>query len=406
MTDEKTPQTTYLKNYRTPDWLVDFVDITFDLYETHAFVHTRLNLRQNPVSKLAPVILFGEDLELMSLEFSGTPLPFKSDQYKITFSAPAKEFTLDIITRLKPQENTRLEGLYRSKGMFCTQCEAEGFRRITYYPDRPDVMARFRTTIQAEQARYPVLLSNGNRISSRTLPNKRHEVVWDDPFPKPSYLFALVAGNLYSTEDNYITSKNRKVQLSIYVEKDNLDKTFHAMASLKQAMRWDEERFGLEYDLDTYMIVAVNDFNMGAMENKGLNIFNSKYILASDKTATDQDYENIQGVIGHEYFHNWTGNRVTCRDWFQLSLKEGLTVFRDQEFTSDLNSRPVKRIQDIKLLRTAQFAEDAGPMSHPVRPESYIEISNFYTLTIYEKGAEIIRMLHTLLGEKTFQEGM
>jgi len=406
LNENKLPKTFYLRDYQIPDWLVDYVDITFNLYEDHVKVHSVLTMRQNPGGLNGPVILYGEDLEIASFSVSGKPLPTLPYEGKLVFEAPSDHFTLTIETLLKPQNNTQLEGLYRSGETFCTQCEAEGFRRITFYPDRPDIMARFKTTIRADKSLYPVLLSNGNRIASKELPDGRHEVIWEDPFRKPCYLFALVAGNLCAIKDTFVTAHNRNINLEIYVEQENIDKANHAMNSLKEAMRWDEKRFGLEYDLDTYMIVAVNDFNMGAMENKGLNIFNSKYVLASNETATDQDFENIQAVIGHEYFHNWTGNRVTCRDWFQLCLKEGLTVFRDQEFTSDLNSRPVKRIQDVKLLRTAQFIEDAGPMSHPIRPESYMEISNFYTLTVYEKGAEVVRMLHNLLGEKTFQEGM
>ncbi len=303
-----------------------------------------------------------------------------------------------------PQKNTALEGLYKSSGMFCTQCEAEGFRKITWYLDRPDVMSRFTTTIVADQQRYPVLLSNGNPLVQEQLEDGRHRVRWEDPFAKPAYLFALVAGDLRSIEDQFTTASGRDVALRIYVEAENVDKCDHAMVSLKNAMGWDEEHYGREYDLDIYMIVAVNDFNMGAMENKGLNIFNSKYVLARSDTATDSDFQGIEGVIAHEYFHNWTGNRITCRDWFQLSLKEGLTVFRDQEFSADMGSRGVKRIEDVRLLRAHQFAEDAGPMAHPVRPDSYMEINNFYTLTIYEKGAEVVRMQHNLLGAEDYRK--
>jgi aminopeptidase N len=308
--------------------------------------------------------------------------------------------------RIEPEKNTHLSGLYKSSGNFCTQCEAMGFRRITYFLDRPDVMARYTTRITAEKKRYPVLLGNGNRVETGDLPGGRHFAVWKDPFPKPSYLFALVAGDLRSHTGTFTTKSGRKVALEIWVEPQNKDKCAHALKSLQDSMKWDEERFGREYDLDIYMVVAVNDFNMGAMENKGLNIFNSKYVLASPATATDDDYEGIQGVIGHEYFHNWTGNRVTCRDWFQLTLKEGLTVFRDQQFTADMTSAPVKRITDVKTVRLGQFPEDAGPMAHPIRPESYISMDNFYTSTVYRKGAEVIRAMHTLAGEAGFRKGM
>jgi aminopeptidase N len=326
------------------------------------------------------------------------------DYFKLV-SAP-DVFNLEITSVLKPQENTSLEGLYASGDIFCTQCEAQGFRKITPFPDRPDVMAVYSCTIIADKTRYPVLLSNGNPVKTGDLDNNRHYVRWEDPFKKPSYLFALVAGDLEHIHDQFITRSGRTVDLKIYSEQENIDKCGHAMTSLKQAMRWDEDRFGLEYDLDLYQIVAINDFNAGAMENKGLNIFNSKYVLANPQSATDEDFMNIQGVIGHEYFHNWTGNRVTLKNWFQLSLKEGLTVFRDQEFSSDLNSRGVKRISSVRNLRAAQFPEDAGPMTHPVRPESYIKMDNFYTTTVYEKGAELVRMMHQLLGEKKFRHAI
>ncbi len=315
-------------------------------------------------------------------------------------------FTLEVMTVLRPQDNTALEGLYRSAGMFCTQCEAEGFRAITYFPDRPDVLTLFTTTIVADQKRYPVLLSNGNLQARGELPDGRHFATWHDPFKKPSYLFALVAGDLVCIEDSFTTCSGRNVALQIYVHEQNRGKCDHAMRSLKKAMRWDEQVYGREYDLDSYMIVAVDDFNMGAMENKGLNVFNSCYVLASPETATDDDYHAIEEVIGHEYFHNWSGNRVTCRDWFQLSLKEGLTVFRDQEFSADMQSRGVKRIEDVRNLRSSQFAEDGGPMAHPVRPDSYMEINNFYTATVYSKGAELVRMQHTMLGAARFRRGM
>ncbi len=316
------------------------------------------------------------------------------------------EGELSIRTRIQPQDNTTLEGLYKSNELFCTQCEAEGFRHITYFLDRPDVLSRYTTTIEGDQQTYPTLLSNGNPIDSGSLSDGRHYVTWEDPFPKPSYLFALVAGNLECLEDSFQTVSGKQVALRIYTEHGYKEQCHHAMESLKKAMRWDEERFGLEYDLEIYMIVAVQDFNFGAMENKGLNIFNARYILSRFDTATDEDFENIESVVAHEYFHNYTGNRVTCRDWFQLSLKEGLTVFRDQEFTSDLNSRPVKRIQDVRFLRDYQFPEDAGPTAHPVRPESFLEINNFYTVTVYEKGSELIRMLQTLIGREAFTQGV
>ncbi|MCP4042707.1 MAG: aminopeptidase N [Gammaproteobacteria bacterium] len=408
---QDTPTTIYLKNYTPPAYLLDAVELRFELNEEYTTVAATLKVRRNPdtVEKNPPLILEGQEVVLESLILNDEELSenrYRVEAERLVIENVPAAFTLNTKTRIKPQENTSLEGLYRSNGMFCTQCEAEGFRRITYFPDRPDVMTGFTTTIVADQRRYPVLLSNGNPIASGELANHRHWVRWEDPFPKPSYLFALVAGDLVEIEDHFITASGRNVALRIFVEPANADKCDHAMRSLKQAMAWDEQTFGLEYDLDIYMIVAVGHFNMGAMENKGLNIFNSKYVLARPDTATDMDYQYIQGVIGHEYFHNWTGNRVTCRDWFQLSLKEGLTVFRDQEFSAAMTSRAVKRINDVRYLRTAQFAEDSGPMAHPVRPDSYIEINNFYTLTVYEKGAEVIRMLHTLLGKENFRRGM
>ena len=321
------------------------------------------------------------------------------------FDVPEK-FTLEVETFIKPQENFSLEGLYKSSGNYCTQCEAEGFRKITYFLDRPDVMALFTTTIIADKEKYPVLLSNGNPVDAGDLDDGRHWAKWHDPFKKPSYLFALVAGDLAYIEDHYTTISGRDVLCRIYVQHHNIDQCDHAMASLKKSMKWDEDTYGREYDLDVYNIVAVDDFNMGAMENKGLNVFNSKYVLAKQDTATDTDFIGIEGVIGHEYFHNWSGNRVTCRDWFQLTLKEGLTVFRDQQFTADMNAEAPKRIDDVNILRTAQFAEDAGPMSHPIQPDAYQEINNFYTVTVYNKGAEVIRMIHTLLGKEKFRQGM
>ncbi|TWJ19774.1 aminopeptidase N [Geobacter argillaceus] len=408
---ESTHPTIHRTDYTSPNYLVDTVDLRFELGEETTLVTARLAMRanHNPTAGPGPLVLDGRRLVLKSLSLDGSPL--LPDRYLLTadgLTVPvvADAFTLEIVTELRPQENTFLEGLYRSAGMFCTQCEAEGFRTITFYPDRPDVLAVFTTTIEADSDRYPVLLSNGNLTGSGTLPGNRHFATWHDPFPKPSYLFALVAGDLASCEGQFTTCSGREVALRLYVHPQNLHKCDHPLRSLQKAMRWDEETFGREYDLDIYMIVAVDDFNMGAMENKGLNIFNSRYVLASPETATDDDYQAIEEVIGHEYFHNWSGNRVTCRDWFQLSLKEGLTIFRDQEFTADMESRGVKRINDVRYLRTIQFAEDSGPLAHPVRPDSYMEINNFYTATVYNKGAEIIRMLRTLLGPERFRQGM
>jgi aminopeptidase N len=369
-----------------------------------------LALRKNPAGPDQAILLDGEKLELRSVKLNGkalTPHEYAVSESQLSVPAPAKgEIHLEIVTRIKPQENLTLEGLYKSGGMFCTQCEAQGFRRITYYPDRPDVMAVFTTTIIADKARYPVLLSNGNLVEKKDLDDGQHCAKWNDPFKKPAYLYAVVAGDLGRTEDHFTTRSGRRVKLEIYTDKGNEDRTAHAMASLKKSMKWDEDTFGLEYDLDIFMIVAVNDFNFGAMENKGLNIFNSNYVLANPTTATDVDYENIEGVVAHEYFHNWTGNRITCRDWFQLSLKEGLTVYRDQEFSSDMGSRAVCRVDNVNRLRIFQFAEDAGPMAHPIRPSSYIEINNFYTATVYEKGSEVIRMIATILGKDGFRKGM
>jgi aminopeptidase N len=406
----RTPKTTYLKDYTPPAYRIPTVDLRFELGEDHATVHSRLRVvRAGAIPAGTPLILDGQHLELVALELDGIPLA--ADRYQVaadrlTLSDPPESFELAVVTRIRPQDNTALQGLYQSSGNFCTQCEAEGFRRITYFLDRPDVMAVFTTTLVADKARYPVLLSNGNPVAGGELADGRHWATWHDPFPKPCYLFALVAGHLRHIEDAFTTRSGHQVTLRIYVEPDNIDQCEHAMHSLKQAMTWDEERFGLEYDLDLYQIVAVGDFNMGAMENKGLNVFNTKYVLAKPETATDADYQGILGVIGHEYFHNWTGNRVTCRDWFQLSLKEGLTVFRDQEFSSDLGSRGVKRIEDVRILRSSQFPQDSGPMAHPVRPDSYIEVNNFYTVTVYNKGAEVIRMMQTLLGRDGFRRGM
>jgi aminopeptidase N len=405
-----TAQPIRLKDYRPPGWLVDTVHLDVSLHQAESRVRATLTLRPNPDSPAGPLVLDGDGLSLASLALDGADLG--PDSYLVTPDQltipqpPNKPFTLEIETVVDPSANTQLSGLYRSSGTYCTQCEAEGFRRITYFPDRPDVMAVYTTRIEADKEEAPVLLANGNLVESGDLPDGRHYAVWHDPHPKPSYLFALVGGDLASVEDTFRTMSGRDVKLRIYVEHGKEDRCGYAMDSLKRAMRWDEEAFGREYDLDVFMIVAVSDFNMGAMENKGLNIFNDKYVLATPATATDADYAHIEAVIAHEYFHNWTGNRITCRDWFQLCLKEGLTVYRDQEFSADMRSRPVKRIADVRLLRAAQFVEDAGPLAHPVRPETYKEINNFYTATVYEKGAEIVRMVHTLIGPDRFRAGM
>ncbi|RTZ71341.1 MAG: aminopeptidase N [Gammaproteobacteria bacterium] len=408
MFKESSPRTVYLKEYRPPPWTIDTADLLFDLREQGTRVISRLTLERNPAypGEARELLLHGEELTPVWLRLDGSELHgdrYRIDEEGLTLFDPPDRFVLESEVEIAPETNTRLEGLYRSGGMFCTQCEAEGFRRITWYLDRPDVMARFNVRIEADRQKYPVLLSNGNPEETGELPEGRHYAVWDDPFPKPSYLFALVAGDLKHVEERFTTLSGREVRLRIHVEPENIDRCGHAMRSLVHAMRWDEERFGREYDLDVFNIVAVNDFNMGAMENKGLNIFNSKYVLARPDTATDADYQGIEAVVAHEYFHNWTGNRITCRDWFQLSLKEGFTVYRDQEFSADMGSRGVKRIDDVRLLRAHQFAEDAGPMAHPVRPDHYMEINNFYTVTVYEKGAEVVRMQAELLGPETFR---
>ena len=403
-------QTTYLKDYCPPSYLVERMDLHFDLAPMATRVECLSTVRRdNAADSTAPLVLRGEELQLLELQLDGqvvAPEHYVLDSDSLTMTNLPAQFVLRIVTEINPAANSALNGLYLSSGNFCTQCEPEGFRRITYAQDRPDVMSLYSTTIVADAAQFPVLLSNGNLVESRQLTDGRHLARWEDPFPKPSYLFALVAGKLVVKEDFFTTCSGREVLLQIYVEARNQDKTAHAMHSLKKAMTWDEQRFGFEYDLDRYMIVAVDDFNMGAMENKGLNVFNSKYVLASPDTATDDDYLGIEGVIGHEYFHNWTGNRITCRDWFQISLKEGLTVFRDQEFSADMNSAAVKRIEEVRLLQSHQFAEDSGPLSHPIRPDSYVEINNFYTMTVYNKGAEVIRMLQTILGREKFMAGM
>ena len=409
---DATPQTVYLKDYTPPEYLISTVDLRFELDETQTQVYAELSLQRNPASPVsgAGLTLVGENLELISLaineqRLSATDYTLTPESLTLHNVPQDQPFTLSIHNQIDPKANTALEGLYLSNDMLCTQCEAQGFRKITWFLDRPDVMSRFTTTLIADRNKYPILLSNGNKVAQGKLCDKRHWVRWEDPFAKPCYLFALVAGQLEKVEDFFITASGRRVTLQIFVEQHNVDKCEHAIQSLKNAMRWDEQTYGLEYDLDLYMIVAVDHFNMGAMENKGLNVFNTKFVLARPDTATDSDYEHIEGVIGHEYFHNWSGNRVTCRDWFQLSLKEGFTVFRDQQFSGDQTSPAVKRIEDVNALRTRQFAEDAGPLAHPVRPEAYIEINNFYTLTVYEKGAEVVRMLHTLLGAEGFRKG-
>ncbi|HDL5698917.1 TPA: aminopeptidase N [Mannheimia haemolytica] len=403
------PKAKLRKDYRAPDFTITDIYLDFQLDPDRTFVTSKLTVvRKNP--EATTLRLDGHSFDFLSLKYNGVPFSaFQKDDESLTLNladVTAEQFELEIETALNPAQNTSLQGLYKSGDGLCTQCEAEGFRQITYMLDRPDVLAKYTTKITASKSKYPFLLSNGNRIAQGELHDGRHWVEWQDPFFKPSYLFALVAGDFDLLQDKFITKSGREVTLEIYVDRGNLDRAPWAMESLKRSMKWDEERFGLEYDLDIYMIVAVDFFNMGAMENKGLNIFNSKFVLAKPETATDTDYLDIEAVIAHEYFHNWTGNRITCRDWFQLSLKEGLTVFRDQEFTSDLWSRSAKRIEDVRLLRTVQFAEDASPMAHPIRPEKVIEMNNFYTVTVYEKGAEIIRMIHTLLGEEKFQQGM
>ena len=406
------PTTVYRHDYQPPAYWIDTVELEFDLDPNDTLVTAKIAVRRNESAGSQPpgtLELVGEQVALQSVAVDGVAL--SEDQYKVTdqlltlVDLPEK-CVIETRVVISPITNKALSGLYQTSGNYCTQCEAMGFRRITYFLDRPDVMSTYRVTVRGDKEACPVMLSNGNRIAARDLDDGRHEVVWEDPFPKPSYLFALVAGKLVCQSGAFTTCSGREVALEIWVEPQNIDKCEHAVVSLQKSMKWDEEVFGLEYDLDIYMIVAVNDFNMGAMENKGLNVFNSKYVLASQETATDEDYMLIEAVIGHEYFHNWTGNRVTCRDWFQLTLKEGLTVFRDQQFTGDQTSHAVKRIDDVAGLRARQFAEDSGPMAHPIRPESYISMDNFYTATVYRKGAEIIRMYHTLLGAEGFRRGM
>ncbi len=408
MRDDK-PETVYLKDYRPPAYLINRTELHFELYEDFAIVNSRLHLlRDGSVANNASLELHGQELELLSIAVDGcelTPAEYLVSADSLLIHSVPAQCVVACRTRIRPQDNTSLSGLYKSRQLFCTQCEAEGFRKITYYLDRPDVMSVFTVTVEAERERYPVLLSNGNLNDVRELVDGRHRAVWHDPFPKPAYLFALVAGDLSHIQDSFTTTSGRQVTLRIYVEEKDLDKCGHAMRSLQQAMRWDENVYGREYDLEIFNIVAVDDFNMGAMENKSLNIFNTSCVLCSPDITTDMGFQRVQAIVAHEYFHNWSGNRVTCRDWFQLSLKEGFTVFRDSQFSADMGSPTVKRVEDVTVLRTAQFAEDAGPMAHPVRPESFMEINNFYTLTVYEKGAEIVRMIHTLLGAEHFRLG-
>ena len=398
-----------LSDYRPPDFAIETVALDIDLDPEHTRVTSRLSIR--PTRQGAPLVLDGDELTLVSISIDGEPLAveaFEATPQRLAIKSPPEApFTLEVVTTVNPSANTKLMGLYRSSGNYCTQCEAEGFRRITYFLDRPDVLAVYTTRIEAPKGSAPVLLANGNRVDGGDVAGTdRHFAVWHDPFPKPSYLFAMVAGDLGRVEDSFTTMSGRNVVLHIYCEHGKEPRCLYAMDALKRSMRWDETAFGSEYDLDIFMVVAVSDFNMGAMENKGLNIFNDKYVLADPDTATDADYAGIETVIAHEYFHNWTGDRITCRDWFQLCLKEGLTVFRDQEFSSDMRSRGVKRIADVRTLLARQFPEDAGPLAHPVRPEIYNEINNFYTATVYDKGAEVVRMLKTVLGADGFRAGM
>ena len=406
--DAPPPQTIRLADYQAPDYRIEHVDLAFFLDPKRTIVKSRLEIRRAPNAKPdAPLTLDGENIELLKIAIDEdrlAPDAYRLTDKSLTILSPPKEFALDLETACAPEANTSLSGLYLSNGMFCTQCEAEGFRRITYFIDRPDCLAKFTVRIEADEIAYPILLSNGNKLAEGALPGGRHFAQWADPHPKPSYLFALVGGDLVAAEDEFVTRSGRKVALKVYVQAANVDKCGYTLDSLKRAMKWDEDVFGREYDLDTFMIVAVDHFNFGAMENKGLNIFNSAYVLASPETATDADYEAIESIVAHEYFHNWSGNRVTCRDWFQLCLKEGFTVFRDQEFSADMRSRAVQRIKDVRRLWAQQFPEDSGPLAHPVRPESYISIDNFYTATVYEKGAELCRMMKTILGSDRFRK--
>lgn len=398
-----------LRDYRVPDFLIDSTSLLVQLYEDHSIVKAALELRRNPEAgkPASSLVLDGRQLELLEVKLDGTVLDgdhYEVGERQLSVQGVPDRFLLETTVRIHPEQNTSLEGLYKSRVMFCTQCEAEGFRKITWYLDRPDVLSSFTTRIEADRELYPVLLSNGNLLDSGELPEGRHFAAWHDPFLKPCYLFALVAGKLEAVKDTFTTASGREVDLQIWVEAKDLDKCDFAMGALKRAMTWDEEVYGREYDLDIFMIVAVDDFNMGAMENKGLNIFNSSCVLANPAVTTDLAFQRIESIVAHEYFHNWSGNRVTCRDWFQLSLKEGFTVYRDTEFSADMGSRAVNRIENVGFLRTVQFAEDAGPMAHPVRPDSYMEIANFYTVTIYEKGAEVVRMMAELLGPERFRQ--
>ncbi|MCZ6642293.1 MAG: aminopeptidase N [Gammaproteobacteria bacterium] len=408
MRKDADPKAIFLENYQPPTYQTLEIRLSFDIHDGSTVVRSVLTLARDSLAPVdAPLVLDGEDLELVSVHLDGEALSgneYQVDDASLTIFSLPQACEVSLVTRIKPEENTALEGLYKSRTMYCTQCEAQGFRKITYHQDRPDVLTRYTTSITADADRYPILLSNGNLVADNTEDGRR-TVTWEDPFPKPSYLFALVAGDLGVITDTFTTMSGRSVELKIYSEQHNISQCGYAMDVLKRSMAWDEQVFGREYDLDIFMIVAVEDFNMGAMENKGLNIFNTSCVLASPDTATDLAYLRVEGVVAHEYFHNWSGNRVTCRDWFQLSLKEGFTVFRDSEFSSDMNSRTVKRIEDVSFLRAVQFAEDSGPMAHPVRPASYIEISNFYTTTVYEKGAEVVRMIQTLLGPERFRAG-
>lgn len=402
----------YLKDYRQSDYLIDDIDLEFDIYEEKTIVTTVINFFKNPETQSNEFHLNGQELEIKSLDINGkilTNSDYRYDNDKLfihDIESFGERFKFKSVVSIDPQSNTALEGLYKSGNIYCTQNEPEGFRRITFYLDRPDVMAKFTTKIIADKTLYPTLLANGNCIERGDIEEDRHFCTWKDPFKKPAYLFAIVAGDLGSIKDKFKTMSGREIDLEIYCDRGNENRCYFAMESLKKSMKWDEDNYGLEYDLDIYMIVAVDSFNMGAMENKGLNIFNSSCVLADSESATDQDYAKVEAVIAHEYFHNWTGNRVTCRDWFQLTLKEGLTVFRDQEFSSDMQVRAIKRIEDVNFLKKHQFKEDQGPMAHPIRPKSYIEINNFYTLTVYEKGSEVIRMIYTILGEDGFRKGI
>ena len=408
---DATPQTIYLKDYQAPEFLIDKTSLVFDLNDDYCRVNSELSIRRNPDSELTSAPLFlhgGSELNLQQIKIDGHSMAgsdYKRTEDGLIIDQVPDNCVINIEVHIKPHLNTTMMGLYRSRTLYCTQCEAEGFRNITFYLDRPDVMSEFTTKLIADKQQFPVLLSNGNAVEQGELENGRHYAIWHDPFKKPAYLFALVAGDLSVVEDRFTTCTNRDILLQIYVEEKDLNKCDHAMLSLKNSMRWDEQTYGREYDLNRFMIVAVDDFNMGAMENKGLNIFNTSAVLANPKTTTDAAFQRVEAIVAHEYFHNWSGNRVTCRDWFQLSLKEGFTVYRDSQFSADMNSPVVKRIEDVGYLRTHQFAEDAGPMSHPVQPDAYMEINNFYTLTVYEKGAEVVGMIHSLLGDDKFRQG-